>query len=45
MLGMLVMRIVMIWIYVVLSPLAYLLASFPGGQQYSSRWWKDFTSN
>lgn len=45
MLMMLVMRIVMIWIYVVLSPLAYLLAAFPGGAQYASKWWKDFTSN
>jgi len=45
MVAMLTMRIVMIWIYVVLSPLAYLLAAFPGGQSYSSKWWKDFTSN
>ncbi len=45
MLVMLVMRIVMIWIYVVLSPLAYLLASFPQGQQYSQRWWSDFSKN
>jgi hypothetical protein len=45
MLIMLVMRIVMIWIYVVLSPLAYLLASFPQGQQYSQRWWSDFSKN
>jgi len=45
MMMMLVMRLVMIWIYVVLSPLAYLLAAFPGGAQYSSKWWKDFTQN
>lgn len=45
MLAMLVMRIVMIWIYVVLSPLAYLMASFPGGQKYSSQWWSEFTKN
>jgi hypothetical protein len=42
---MLAMRIVIIWIYVVLSPLAYLLASFPQGQQYSQRWWADFSKN
>jgi hypothetical protein len=42
---MLVIRVVMIWIYVVLSPLAYLLAAFPGGQSYSTRWWTDFTKN
>lgn len=41
----LAMRIVMIWIYVVLSPLAYLLSAFPGGAQYASKWWKDFTQN
>lgn len=45
MMMMLVMRLVMIWIYVVLSPLAYLLAAFPGGAQYSSEWWKGFTQN
>jgi len=45
MMMMLVMRLVMIWIYVVLSPAAYLLATFPGGQKYSSRWWSEFVSN
>lgn len=45
MLAMLVMRMVMIWVYVVLSPLAYVLASFPGGQKYSSQWWSEFTKN
>lgn len=45
MLMMLVMRLVMIWIYVVLSPLAYLLSAFPGGAKYASKWWTDFTSN
>lgn len=42
---MLVMRLVMIWVYVVLSPLAYLLASFPGGENYSKKWWTEFTKN
>lgn len=45
MVAMLAMRIVMIWIYVVLSPLAYLMAAFPGGQKYSSQWWSEFTKN
>lgn len=45
MLAMLVMRIVMIWIYVVLSPAAYLMSSFPGGQKYASQWWSEFTKN
>ncbi len=45
MLAMLVIRMIMIWIYVVLSPLAYLLASFPQGQTYSQRWWSEFSKN
>lgn len=45
MMAMLAMRLVMIWIYVVLSPLAYLLSAFPGGAQYASQWWKEFISN
>ena len=39
----LVMRIVMLWIYVVLSPLAFLLSAFPGGQSYSQQWWSKFS--
>ena len=46
MLGMLVMRIVMIWILVVLSPLAFFLQAVPGkGQQYASQWWSKWSSN
>ena len=45
MLGMLVMRLVMIWLYVVLSPIAYLLAAFPGGQSWASKWWSEFIKN
>jgi len=45
MMAMLAMRLVMIWIYVVLSPLAYLLAAFPGGQKYASQWWSEFIKN
>lgn len=45
MLAMLVMRIVMIWIYIVLSPAAYLFSAFPGGQKYASQWWDEFTKN
>lgn len=43
MLAIMVMRTVMIWIYVVLSPLAFLLATFPAGQQYAQKWWTNFT--
>lgn len=39
----LTMRIVMLWILVVLSPLPYVLGLFPGGQSYASRWWSEFT--
>ncbi|NCN99858.1 hypothetical protein GW920_01940 [Candidatus Falkowbacteria bacterium] len=45
MMMMLAMRLVMIWIYVVLSPAAYLLAAVPGGQSYSQQWWTEFTKN
>jgi hypothetical protein len=45
MLAMLVMRVVMIWVYIVLSPAAYLLSAFPGGQKYASEWWSEFTKN
>lgn len=45
MLAMLVMRIVMMWVYIVLSPAAYLLAAFPDGKSYSEKWWKQFTEN
>ncbi len=41
-LGVLVVRIVMLWIYVVLSPLAYLTAIIPQTASFASRWWGDF---
>jgi len=44
-LAVLVVRIVMLWIYIVLSPLAYFLATFPQGGKYVSQWWDDFTKN
>ncbi len=37
------MRMIMLWIYVVLSPLAFLLMAFPQGQKYASNWWSEFT--
>ncbi|MCX6798199.1 MAG: hypothetical protein NTX66_03255 [Candidatus Falkowbacteria bacterium] len=45
MIAMLIMRMIMLWVYIVLSPAAYLLAAFPGGQKYSSQWWSEFTKN
>lgn len=38
-----VMRVIMLWIYVILSPLAFLLSAFPGGQKYAGQYWGDFT--
>lgn len=37
-----VMRVVMLWIYIVLSPLAFLAAAFPSGQKYATQWWSEF---
>lgn len=37
------MRMIMLWIFVVLSPLAFMLSSFPQGQTYASRYWGEFT--
>ncbi len=39
----LAMRMIFLWIYVILSPFAFLLAALPGGKQYSSQWWSKFT--
>lgn len=39
----LVIRMIMLWIYVVLSPLAFLLSAFPAGQKYAAQWWSEFT--
>ena len=36
------MRIVMLWILLVLSPLAFLAAAFPAGQKYATQWWSEF---
>ena len=41
----LVTRMVMIWIYIVLSPLAFVLSAFPQGQKYSNQWWEEFSKN
>ncbi|MBU0636828.1 hypothetical protein KKH16_01300 [Patescibacteria group bacterium] len=40
-----IMRIIMLWVYVILSPLAYLLAAFPAGKEYSTKWWTKFSEN
>ena len=45
MLAMIAMRIVMLWIYIVLSPAAYLMSAFPAGKKYAGQWWSQFTQN
>ena len=40
----LVMRIVFIWMYVVLSPLAYAANIIPPTKKYAQQWWGDFTN-
>ncbi|MCR4280433.1 MAG: hypothetical protein NUV82_03355 [Candidatus Komeilibacteria bacterium] len=44
MIVMLIYRIVLLWVLVILSPLAYLGAATPGGLGgYTGQWWKQFT--
>ncbi len=33
------MRMIMLWIYIILSPIAFLMMAFPEGQKYASQWW------
>ncbi len=40
----LVYRMVMLWIYVVLSPIAFILGAFPQGEGYYADWWKKLVS-
>ena len=44
-LAVLVMRIIMLWIYIILSPIAFLASAFPSGQKYASQWWGEFSKN
>lgn len=39
-----IIRIVGLWLLIIFSPIAYLLAFSPFGQRYSSQWWGKFTS-
>ncbi|BFD24810.1 MAG: hypothetical protein JST_000117 [Candidatus Parcubacteria bacterium] len=46
MVAMLAIRVVMIWILTVLSPLAFFLQAVPGkGASYASKWWDEWTKN
>ncbi len=40
----LVYRMVMLWIYVTLSPVAFILGAFPQGESYYADWWKKLVS-
>ncbi|MBI5732160.1 MAG: hypothetical protein HY982_02250 [Candidatus Magasanikbacteria bacterium] len=40
----LLFRIVVLWILIVLSPMAFLLGTFQRGQQYYSDWWKQLVN-
>ena len=41
--GILIMRMIMFWILIVLSPLAFLSTAVPGAGKYWSQWWGEFT--
>ncbi len=45
MLVVLVGRVIMLWLLVVLSPLAYFASTFPQGEKYHEEWWTEFTKN
>jgi len=39
----LVFRVIMLWVYVILSPLAFILSAFPAGARYAQQWWGEFS--
>jgi len=41
-LAVLVLRIVMLWLLIVLSPLAYIMWAYPKTQSYAIQWWNEF---
>jgi hypothetical protein len=45
MVSVLAMRMIMLWVYVIMSPMAYFLKSFPQGEKYASQWWEAFFQN
>lgn len=38
----LIMRILALWFLIVLSPLAYVLRTYPSTEKYAQRWWQEF---
>ncbi|MFA6485886.1 MAG: hypothetical protein WCT40_00775 [Candidatus Magasanikbacteria bacterium] len=41
----LVARMVVLWVLIVLSPLAFALGVLPQSQKYAGQWWSQFTTN
>ncbi len=41
--GILIMRLIMFWVLIVLSPMAFLAVAVPGGGKYWSQWWGEFS--
>jgi hypothetical protein len=39
----LVVRMVMLWMLVVLSPIAFAIGAFPGGEGHAKKWWSKFS--
>lgn len=35
-------RVVILWVLIILSPLAYLFAAMPATEKYAQEWWKEF---
>lgn len=42
---MLLARLLVLWVLIVLSPLAFVLSVIPNTQKYASQWWSEFGSN
>jgi len=44
MLGVLITRMIMLWIYIIISPMAYIASVLPSTSSMASKWWSTFTS-
>ncbi|MEA3449923.1 MAG: hypothetical protein U9Q85_03000 [Patescibacteria group bacterium] len=42
-LGVFLMRMILLWVYVIFSPVAFVLSAFPAGHTYASKWISGFT--
>ncbi len=42
---MLLARMVVLWVLIVLSPLAFVLSILPQTESYAGKWWSEFTAN